>query len=454
MLPQEIIRQKRHGEELSPEILSAFIRDFMQGSVSDYQMSAFLMATYFKGMSLAETLALTEAFVQSGERIDLSSISGIKVDKHSSGGVGDKISLLLVPIVSAAGVCVPMISGRGLGHTGGTLDKLEAIPGFNTRLSTTEFITQMQKIGAAMIGQTERMVPADKKIYAIRDVSATVEIPPFIVASILSKKIAEGTNALVLDVKSGNGAFMDSDEKSMELAEQLVTVGEHFGLAVSGIISDMNEPLGYAIGNWLEVVETVDCLNGIQVDDVLEVTFALAGLMIHQAKKSSSIVEGMLIAQEIVRNGLALEKLREIVEAQGGKSHFIENTLAYPNPKAMLEIHAEDSGYIHAIDARALGLLSIELGAGRKLITDVIDPVAGIILKKKIGDRVESGEALCMLCTSTSDHLFQLKSKAQAAFKIVDSPRERRKRVRMYFDKTGFYPWQEIVSSERFAPKP
>lgn len=441
MLPQEIIRRKRDGEELPREIIFSLITDFMSGKISDYQMSAFLMAVYFRGMSFDETVAMTEAFIDSGDRLDLSLLHTIPVDKHSTGGVGDKISLLLVPVVAAAGVCVPMISGRALGHTGGTLDKLESIPGFVTSLSPDQFITQLKKVGAAMIGQTERMVPADRRIYAIRDVSATVEILPVIAASIMSKKIAGGANALVLDVKTGQGAFIESDDKSRELAKLLVDVASHFGIATTGFITGMDEPLGKAIGNWLEVVETIDCLRGYNIPDIIEVTTSLAGAMIFAGKKSSSITEGIRIAEEMIASGLAYEKFIELVEAQHGDTKVIENTLAYPNPTVMLEVHAAENGYVRSIDSRALGLLAIELGAGRKSIMEKVDPTAGIILKKKCGDDVEAGDALCILCSSTCTDLFEMKHRASSAFRILPNLVLTSERVKVYFDQTGFYPW-------------
>ncbi|MFN3135141.1 MAG: thymidine phosphorylase, partial [Candidatus Kryptonium sp.] len=306
MNPVEIIRKKRDGKKLTKDEISFFINGYLNGKIPDYQMSAFLMAVYFQNMDFEETTYLTEVMLNSGHIVDLSDIPGIKVDKHSTGGVGDKVSLVLAPIVAAAGVPVPMISGRGLGHTGGTLDKLESIPGFRTNLSVEEYKKVISEIGLVMIGQTEEIAPADKKIYALRDVTATVESIPLISASIMSKKLAEGIDALVLDVKTGQGAFMKEYEKSLQLAQVLFTIGKNFGKKVVAFITDMNQPLGYAVGNWLEVVESVQCLRGLDVPDLMYITYVLAGAMIMLGGKANSIEEGIKIALDFIEKNKEL----------------------------------------------------------------------------------------------------------------------------------------------------
>jgi len=319
MLPAEIIRKKRDGGKLTKDEISFFVNGYIKGTIPDYQMSAFLMAVYFQGMDFEETTYLTEVMLHSGEIVDLSDVPGVKVDKHSTGGVGDKISLILAPIVASAGVPVPMISGRGLGHTGGTLDKLESIPGFKTNLSIIEYKKVISEIGLVMIGQTQEIAPADKKIYALRDVTATVESIPLISASIMSKKLAEGIDALVLDVKTGNGAFMREYDKALNLAQTLFAIGKNFGKKVIAFITDMNQPLGYAVGNWLEVVESVQCLRGFEVPDLMELTYTLAGAMIMLGEKAMSIEDGIKIAKKVVHSGEAYEKFLQLVERQGGE---------------------------------------------------------------------------------------------------------------------------------------
>ncbi len=438
MLPQDIIRTKRAGGELTEEQIRFFLRGYMARDIGDDQMSALLMATAFRGMSFEETVALTGAFVESGERIDLTGVPGVKVDKHSTGGVGDKVSLLLVPIVAAAGVPVPMISGRTLGHTGGTLDKLESIPGFRTTLTPEQFAAQIRETGAAIAGQSDSIVPADRRIYALRDVTGTIDVPPFIAASILSKKIAEGAEALVLDVKVGGGGFLPTLEEAQSFGSLLARVAERFGIRVAGLATRMDEPLGCTVGNRLEVLETVDCLEGRAQPDLLEVTLALAGSMIHLGKKAASPEEGALIARAMLESGLAYEKFLEIVRAQSGDSAFAGETLAYPNARNMLEVRAPAAGSLSAIDARVLGRIAVELGAGRRRASDSIDPTAGVILRKKVGDRLEEGEALCLLCSSTVDELFPLRGRAAEAFRISNAPVEPRPRILASFDGEGW----------------
>ncbi|MFZ1729560.1 MAG: thymidine phosphorylase [Bacteroidota bacterium] len=441
MLPQEIIRKRRDGEELGREELDAFFHAYLKGGVTDYQMSAFLMASYFSPLTADETLAITDIFIRSGSRLDLSTVPGVKVDKHSTGGVGDKTSLLIAPIVAAAGVRVPMISGRGLGHTGGTLDKLESIPGFRVQLSPAEMLSILDETGMAMAGQSDDIVPLDRRIYALRDVTSTVEILPMIAASIMSKKIAGGADALVLDIKTGRGAFMRERVQAEELALLLASVGQRFALPTVGVITDMDEPLGLAIGNWLEVVEVIDCLRGTETPDLMEVTYALAGIMIHLGRKAQSVSEGIAVARDMVRRGLAFERFVQLVRAQGGDTAVVEDTLRYRNASAVVEVLAPSDGVVHAIDARRLGILAIELGAGRRAITDTVDPTAGIVLAKKRGDRVEEEEVLCRLYSSTLPELASHRSAALAAFSIGDAEFPRASKIFSYFDSDTIVPW-------------
>ncbi|MDD8017546.1 MAG: thymidine phosphorylase [Bacteroidota bacterium] len=421
MTANEIIRKKRNGETLSSDEMKFFIDGYVRGDIPDYQMSAFLMATYFRGMNTKETAEFTRLMLHSGDVVDLSNIPGLKVDKHSTGGVGDKISLPLAPIVAACGVPVPMISGRGLGHTGGTLDKLESIAGFRTNLSIDEYKKVIAEIGLVMIGQTSEIAPADKKMYALRDVTATVECIPLIAGSIMSKKLAEGIDALVLDVKTGRGAFMATYEKSVELAQALVDIGTSFGKETIGFITNMNQPLGYAIGNWNEIVESIECLKGKGPNDIMELTYVLSGAMVWLGKRADSLVHGIEQSKKVVANGSAYEKFLQLVERQGGDVTFLEHPEKYPASKYRHEIRSEKSGYITAIDSLELGLTGITLGAGRTKVDDIIDPKAGINLTKKTGDAVVRGDVLAVFST---DKLSSVDSAAQRilqAFGIGDT---------------------------------
>ncbi|NPV10586.1 MAG: thymidine phosphorylase [Ignavibacteria bacterium] len=399
MNPVEIIIKKRNGQRLTEDEIKFFVNGFLTGEIPDYQMSAFLMAIYFNGMSSEETVALTHTMLYSGEVLNLSHIEDLKVDKHSTGGVGDKTSLIIAPIAAAAGVKVPMISGRGLGHTGGTLDKLEAIPGFRTDLSKEEFIRIVDKIGACLIGQTKEIAPADKKIYALRDVTGTVESIPLICASIMSKKLAEGINSLVLDVKTGNGAFMKSLDDSKNLAVNLKNISEAFGVKTIAYITDMNQPLGNYVGNWLEVYESVKILKNEIHNDLTELCHLLAGTMIYLGGKSRDINEGVEISKKLISNGKAYQKFLEIVESQSGDVSYIENLEKYPEPKYRIEVKSNRDGFISLMDTFSIGMLGIELGAGRMKYTDTIDPKAGFIFFKKIGDEIKKGELLAEIRT-------------------------------------------------------
>jgi pyrimidine-nucleoside phosphorylase len=442
----ELIRKKREGSSLTEEEFRFLITGYVEGIVPDYQMSAFLMACYFRGMSSEETLTFTKLMLHSGEVIDLSEIPGIKVDKHSTGGVGDKVSLILAPMVAACGVPVPMISGRGLGHTGGTLDKLESIPGFRTDLTIAEYKRVIRKIGAVMIGQTNEIAPADKKMYALRDVTATVECIPLIAGSIMSKKLAEGIDALVLDVKTGRGAFMQTRERALELAQTLVGIGNGFGKETIGYITNMDQPLGVAIGNWLEVIESVECLHGAvgkndMSGDLMEVTYVLSGAMVYLGKKAKSIEEGIEKCRKTIEDGSAYHKLLDLVRAQSGSVEAIENLEKYPLPKFAMEVKSSEKGFVNEIDSFELGLTSISLGAGREKIDDVIDMKAGILLKKKVGDAVDIGDSLVIFYTDREDVLASSRKRIANAFKFSSTKPERKPMILDIVDKNGVRKW-------------
>jgi len=401
----ELIRKKRNKENLSKEEILFLVDNYTKIKIPDYQFSALLMAVYLNGLNKEETSALTEAMLHSGKVIDLSSIKGPKIDKHSTGGVGDKTSLILAPIVAAAGVNVPMISGRGLGHTGGTLDKLESIPGFRTDLSLKEYKSVLKKCGAVLIGQTKDIAPADKLIYSLRDVTGTVESIPLITSSIMSKKLAEGIDGLVLDVKTGSGAFMRETKDALELANSLISTAKAFNKKVIAFITDMNQPLGNYIGNWLEVYESIKVLRGEQRGDLLDLSLNLSGAMIYLGSKAGSIKEGIEIAKEQIGSGKAFEKFVQMVELQGGSTKFILHPEKYPKSKFIRKIKAEKSGYIKSIDSYQIGMAALELGAGRKTKTDKIDPKAGIIFKIKLGDKIKKGQVIAELHSQSMDKI-------------------------------------------------
>jgi pyrimidine-nucleoside phosphorylase len=446
MTAVELIRKKRDGAPLSEEELRWMISGYVRGAIPDYQISAFLMACYFRGMNVEETLTFTKLMLHSGEIVDLSEIPGVKVDKHSTGGVGDKVSLILAPIVAACGVPVPMISGRGLGHTGGTLDKLESIPGFRTNLTISEYKSVIKEIGLVMIGQTNQLAPADKKMYALRDVTATVECIPLIAGSIMSKKLAEGIDALVLDVKTGRGAFMQTNQQAIELARTLVRIGNGFGKETIAFITDMSQPLGTTIGNWLEVVEAIECLRGArgrtgESADLMEVTHVLAGAMLMLGKKARTVAEGIDQSRRAVDDGSAYRKFLQLVAAQGGDASAIESLEKYPLPKHSIEVKATGSGYVGEIHPVELGLTSINLGAGRARIDDAIDPKAGILLKKKVGDSVADGEVLAVLQTNNESAIELARKRIQDAFRIHSTPPKRKPLILSYVDKGGVKTW-------------
>lgn len=390
----DLIWKKREGGELTAAEIDFLISGFVKGEIPDYQMSAWCMAVFFRGMTFEECTAMTLAMADSGAKIDLSGISGIKVDKHSTGGVGDKTSLVLLPLVAAAGGTVAKMSGRGLGHTGGTIDKLESIPGFRTALNQDEFIKQVSRIGIAIMGQTKSLVPADKKLYALRDLTATVESIPLIASSIVSKKLAAGADAVVLDVKYGDGAFMHDYDKALSLARTMVEIGNRAGRRFKAVLSDMNQPLGLAIGNSLEIAEVIATLKGEGPPDLTELCLTIGGLMLFLAGLSDNPELGKEKLQKALTSGAALAKFRELIEAQGGNSNVIENSSLLPTAPVIRKIKAPCNGWIERIDCRALGLIAMELGAGRNRLEDVIRPEVGLILHAKVGDHLQKGEML------------------------------------------------------------
>lgn len=421
----DIIKKKRDGGELSREEIKYFIDGVTDGSIPDYQISALCMAIYFKGMTVRETCDLTFAVRDSGDRLDFSAINGIRVDKHSTGGVGDKTSLVVAPIVASFGVKVAKMSGRGLGHTGGTIDKLEAIGGFKTTLSDAEFITQVNKIGLAIVGQSKQFAPADKKLYALRDVTATIDSMPLIAASIMGKKLAADDDCIVLDVKTGSGSFMKTVEDSRTLARLMVDIGKSAGKKMVALITNMDRPLGYAIGNSLEVIEAVQTLQGHGPEDFTQVCMTLAGHMLSLAGKGS-IDECIQMAKRAVEDGSALAKFIQTVGAQGGNTQLIENTENFAKAMYSHTVKSAKRGYICKVDTEAYGLASLALGAGRNTAEDKIDYSAGIILKKKTGDFVEAGEAIATLYSNDKSAFAEAEKTLLAATEIKnDKPEEK-----------------------------
>ena len=414
----ELIRKKRNKKTLTEEEINFLVLGFTKRKIPDYQFSSFLMAAYLNGMNSRETAWLTKAMLYSGSVINLDLIRGKKVDKHSTGGVGDKTSLILAPIVAAAGVNVPMISGRGLGHTGGTLDKLEAIPGFKTKVSLLRYKNILRKCGAVLIGQTKEVAPADKIIYALRDVTATVESIPLITASIMSKKLAEGIDGLVLDVKTGSGAFMKKYADSLALADSLTNTAKAFKKNVITLITDMNQPLGNYIGNWLEVYESIKVLQGEKPDILFELSINLSGAMIFLGRKVGTIKEGIEMSKEIVASGKAFDKFLEIVQLQGGNVDLIKHPEKYPKSKIHETVIADKSGYLQSTDNYQIGMASLELGAGRLTMADKIDPKAGIIFYPKIGERIKKGSVIAEIFTDKKEKVDLVKNKLLSAIKL------------------------------------
>lgn len=393
----ELITKKRNGQALTDAEIEYLVNGYTAGDIPDYQMSAFLMAVYFNGMDKDETVALTKIMRDSGDVVDLSAIDGIKVDKHSTGGVGDKTTLIVGPIAAACGVPIAKMSGRGLGFTGGTIDKLEAIPGYKTAISEQEFMDQVNGRGISVIGQTGHIAPADKKIYALRDVTGTVENLSLITSSIMSKKLAAGSDAILLDVKCGSGAFMKTQEDAETLASLMVEIGNADGKKTMAMITDMEQPLGNAIGNTLEVEEALDVLKNRGPEDITELCIALGGMMLYLGEKAASPEEGMQKARKALEDGSALDKFRDLVEGQGGDPRIIDDHSLLPQAEICKDLNAWDEGYIEELDAMKIGLASQHTGAGRERKDDVIDMSAGIVLCKKKGDFVNCGDILCKI---------------------------------------------------------
>ncbi|WP_432681074.1 pyrimidine-nucleoside phosphorylase [Bacillus velezensis] len=393
----DLIVKKQNGKELTTEEIQFFVKGYTDGSIPDYQASALAMAIYFQDMTDQERADLTMAMVNSGETIDLSAIEGIKVDKHSTGGVGDTTTLVLAPLVAALGVPVAKMSGRGLGHTGGTIDKLEAIEGFHVELSKDEFIKLVNRDKVAVIGQSGNLTPADKKLYALRDVTGTVNSIPLIASSIMSKKIAAGADAIVLDVKTGAGAFMKTDEDAVNLAKAMVRIGNNVGRQTMAVISDMSQPLGFAIGNALEVQEAIDTLRGEGPEDLNELVLTLGSQMVVLAKKAETLEEARTKLQEVMKNGKALEKFKEFLSNQGGDASVVDDPSKLPQAAYKIDVPAKEAGVVSEIVADEIGVAAMLLGAGRATKEDEIDLAVGIMLRKKVGDNVEIGEPLVTL---------------------------------------------------------
>jgi pyrimidine-nucleoside phosphorylase/thymidine phosphorylase len=425
----ELIQRKRNGEELAAEEIAWLVNGYTSGEIPDYQMAAFLMAVFFQNMTDREVAAMTEAYIASGQMLDLSSVPGPKVDKHSTGGVGDKTSLIAAPLAASAGVKVPMISGRALGHTGGTLDKLEAIPGFRTRLSHEEFLQQVSTIGLAIAGQSEKITPADGKIYSLRDATATVESTPLIAASIMSKKLSAGLDGLVLDVKVGSGAFMKRQLEARRLAQMMITIARRAGLRAQALITDMNQPLGYAIGNALEIMEVAQALRNQAPEDLRSVSIELAARMIHLGRVTETLDEARQLAEKKLIDGSGYHKLREMITAQGGNPQVLDRFDLLPNATGAMEITSPRAGYVSSIDAEEIGLASTMIGAGRDTKEDAVDPAVGVILEVKVGDRVETGGVLCRIYYTNEDRLEAAAERVEDAFRISTGAPESRQSI-------------------------
>jgi pyrimidine-nucleoside phosphorylase len=423
----DLIRKKRDGGVLAAAEIAYLIDGYTrstggEGRIPDYQMAAWLMAVVLRGMTREETSALTTAMLHSGEVLDLSFLPAQKVDKHSTGGVGDKTSLVLAPLVAAAGLYVPMISGRGLGHTGGTLDKLESIPGFRVGLEVPEFHRVLKACGCCMIGQTERVAPADRKLYALRDVTGTVESPYLICASIMSKKLAEGTDALVLDVKTGSGAFMKKEEDAVFLAELMVETGERMGKQMAALITDMNQPLGRTVGNALEVQECIEVLHGGGPADLRDLCLELAAWMFFLGGAAKTVAEGKQLAWQIITSGNAFERFRLMVELQGGDTSTIDDPTRLPGADRRVEVRSPEGGYVTAIACEQVGTACVILGGGRERKEDSVDPAVGIVVHKKIGDKVAVGESLCTIHCHSDAQAARAKTLLEEAYQIADAP--------------------------------
>jgi pyrimidine-nucleoside phosphorylase len=434
----DVIRKKRDGQELSRAELEQLVTGYTRGEIPDYQVSAWLMAGVLRGFTRQETAALTDVMLHSGQVLDLSEFPPKKVDKHSTGGVGDKTSLVVAPLVAAGGLVVPMISGRGLGHTGGTLDKLESIPGFNVHLSLGEFRRVLRSCGCSMIGQTEEIAPADRKLYALRDVTGTVESPYLICASIMSKKLAEGIDGLLLDVKTGSGAFMKDEAQAALLAELMVETGERMGKRVVALITDMDQPLGKKVGNALEVAEAVEILRGGGPSDLRQLCLELAAWMFELGGASDSLPEGRKTAAQLIDSGRALEKFRAMVELQGGDVSAIDQPGELPRSNHSLEVPSPSNGYVQAIACESIGTASVILGGGRERKEDSVDPSVGILVHKKVGDAVQRNEPLATLHYNSESRAARARRLIEESYQISDAPPgERKPLVRRVIEGSG-----------------
>ncbi len=422
MRAYEIISKKRDGGSLSPEELKFFVSGFTKGEIPNYQMASLLMAIFLMGMDEEETYSLTLSMLRSGRTLDLSAIPGKKVDKHSTGGVGDKVSLVLAPAIAAAGAVVPMISGRGLGHTGGTLDKLESIPGFNTQLSIEEFKRNLSRIGVSIIGQTPELAPADAKIYALRDVTATVDSIPLIASSIMSKKLAADLDALILDVKVGRGAVFNQEELAFQLARAIIGIGSRMGKKVRALVTDMDQPLGRMVGNSLEMREAIEALRGEGPEDLMEVTIALGAQMLILVQEAKEIEDARNRLRGVIESGEALSKFRAMVEAQGGDLRVIDDPSLFPQAKLRIEVKAESSGYIASLDARKVGWAVVALGGGRKDLSSQIDHSVGIELIRKRGEETKRGENLALIYASQEEVGREAQLLVQDAYQLSEEP--------------------------------
>ena len=418
----DLIMKKKHGQSLTDEEIRFLVNGYTMGEIPDYQMSAFLMAVCFQGMDEAETLSLTMAMAESGEMLDLSAIHGMKADKHSTGGVGDKISLILGPMVASLDVPVAKMSGRGLGHTGGTIDKLESFPGFSVAISNEKFIENVNRMKLAIIGQTAELAPADKMLYALRDVTATVDQLSLIASSIMSKKLAAGSDVIVLDVKAGSGAFMKTYEDARKLAETMVKIGNGASRKTYGVISDMNQPLGFAVGNILEVKEAIGALNGRAPEDLNDACMTLASYMLLGAGRVKEIAEARELLAETVRSGAALLKLAEFVEAQGGDKRYVYEPDRFPKANLIYEVKAQADGYISAMNTEEIGLTSLVLGGGRETKESEIDLTVGIVFEKKIGAKVRVGDTIAVLHANDKEKLSAATKRLQNALTIGQTP--------------------------------
>lgn len=433
----DLILKKRNGTKLNRDEIYEMINNYVDDKIPDYQMSAMMMAIYFNGLDKEETLHLTMAMAQSGDMLDLSHISGIKVDKHSTGGVGDKTSLILAPMVAACGIPVAKMSGRGLGHTGGTIDKLESFPGFSTTLPIETFINNVNEINIAIAGQTANLAPADKKLYALRDVTATVDQLSLIASSIMSKKLASGANAIVLDVKTGSGAFMKSTDDSFALAKEMVTIGNNAKRHTMAVISDMDQPLGNNIGNALEVIEAIETLKGNGPEDLTVLSLTLGANMLVAAKKADSVAKGIDMLKETITNGKAIQKLKQLVEYQGGNPKAVDDYTLLPTAKYIDRISAKKTGYVSHIKADEIGIASLILGGGRETKESVIDLSVGIILKKKCGDYVKEGDTICEIYSNDMLKSTNAGNIVSEAYTISDTKPEKRPLIYGTVDTLG-----------------